>query len=89
MEVEVLVDSHGTIIAMLAVGSRQSSARRTLDKATDAKLPPTIRMRPRSGQFCHVVTLPTELESATMKEIHTSCRFVEDASGPRLEHVER
>jgi hypothetical protein len=87
MEVEVLVDSHGTIVAMLAVGERQSTGRRAVDRAAVSPLPPIIQMRPRSGQLCHVVTLPTELESAPMKEIHTSCRFVEDAGGPRLERI--
>ena len=77
MDVELLVDENGNIVA--AVESRAVR----LPGDSGITLRPTMRACP--GQVRHVLTMPAELAQLGLKAALRSCRFVHDAAGPRLE----
>jgi len=88
MVIEVLADENGTILALGAPDDTRISKHLRLAASRGApRAPPTIAMRPRPGQQCHLVTLPDELANMSFKEIHRSYRLVHHATGPRLEPI--
>lgn len=77
MEVEVLVNESGKIIAAVErKAAKLSGAKEVSIQAI---------LHARQGQTRHIVTMPPELASLSLRAIVRSCRFAQDADGPRLE----
>jgi hypothetical protein len=90
MMIEILVDGKGIILALGAARERHGLVRPNQGSGEpDTRLPPTIELRPRAGQFRYVLALPADLEAMPLKEIHRSFRIAGDPGSPQLKRVVR